>query len=748
MWPTMEPYLILVYVLMAAAIVDLVVGVSNDAVNFLNSAVGSRAGSLRLILTVASMGVVIGCTFSSGMMEVARNGLFNPSFFTFDMVMIIFMAVMLTDIVLLDIYNSLGLPTSTTVSLVFEILGAAFATGILLSYGRGNGFPDLEQVINFSSAITIVSGIFLSVLLSFVFGSIIQHALRIVFSFELDKSLKRYGAIFSGISITAIVYFMLIKGAKGSVLFSDAQVKWVIDNTRSILVVSVVFFSILVQTLMWWRKINPLRVVVLLGTFSLAMAFAANDLVNFVGVPVAGLISFQAWHASGIDASNYTMDILKGQVGTPYWILLLSGGVMVITLWTNAKARKVTETEVSLGRQDEGDELFQSNVVSRAIVGSTVQFGELVGRLVPQRISAYLGARFAKLTQRYQSDREAPSFDLLRASVNLLVSSLLIAYGTSRKLPLSTTFVTFMVAMGTSFADMAWGRESAVYRVAGVLNVIASWLITAVVAFTSASVMALIIYQTGFIGFFALTAVAVFLLVRSHILFNQKQAEEKALAKVFQGQELDLREMIEESKAATGRNLKAVRKIMQHSMKSLIKADRKTLVKSNEEAEKLKEQNEKVQGKAVKFIKRIKKGHLGAGRLYLLVFHETQFIFQRAKQVSTISTNHLINHHDIPKDDFRKVLGEAESALSAFIESVAKSIEGMNFDDEKAQQEQYRKLQELVRQNLDLLIQKIQLDEVGNRMGQLQVQLLLGIQDVATGVHQIRALFTDYARQK
>lgn len=748
MWPTMEPYLILVYVLMAAAIVDLVVGVSNDAVNFLNSAVGSRAGSLRLILTVASMGVVIGCTFSSGMMEVARNGLFNPSFFTFDMVMIIFMAVMLTDIVLLDIYNSLGLPTSTTVSLVFEILGAAFATGILLSYGRGNGFPDLEQVINFSSAITIVSGIFLSVLLSFVFGSIIQHALRIVFSFELDKSLKRYGAIFSGISITAIVYFMLIKGAKGSVLFSDAQVKWVIDNTRSILVVSVVFFSILVQTLMWWRKINPLRVVVLLGTFSLAMAFAANDLVNFVGVPVAGLISFQAWHASGIDASNYTMDILKGQVGTPYWILLLSGGVMVITLWTNAKARKVTETEVSLGRQDEGDELFQSNVVSRAIVGSTVQFGELVGRLVPQRISAFLGARFAKLTQRYQSDREAPSFDLLRASVNLLVSSLLIAYGTSRKLPLSTTFVTFMVAMGTSFADMAWGRESAVYRVAGVLNVIASWLITAVVAFTSASVMALIIYQTGFIGFFALTAVAVFLLVRSHILFNQKQAEEKALAKVFQGQELDLREMIEESKAATGRNLKAVRKIMQHSMKSLIKADRKTLVKSNEEAEKLKEQNEKVQGKAVKFIKRIKKGHLGAGRLYLLVFHETQFIFQRAKQVSTISTNHLINHHDIPKDDFRKVLGEAESALSAFIESVAKSIEGMNFDDEKAQQEQYRKLQELVRQNLDLLIQKIQLDEVGNRMGQLQVQLLLGIQDVATGVHQIRALFTDYARQK
>lgn len=744
----MEPYLILVYVLMAAAIVDLVVGVSNDAVNFLNSAVGSRAGSLRLILMVASLGVVIGCTFSSGMMEVARNGLFNPSFFTFDMVMIIFMAVMLTDIVLLDIYNSLGLPTSTTVSLVFEILGAAFATGILLSYGRGQGFPDLEQVINFSSAITIVSGIFLSVLLSFVFGSLIQHALRIIFSFELDKSLKRYGAIFSGIAITTIIYFMIIKGAKGSVLFSDAQVKWVIENTRSILVVSVVFFSILVQTMMWWKKVNPLRMVVLLGTFSLAMAFAANDLVNFVGVPVAGLISFQAWQASGADAASYTMDVLKGQVSTPYWILLLSGGVMVITLWTNAKARKVTQTEVSLGRQDEGDELFQSNVVSRAIVGSTVQFGELVARLVPVRISTFLGTRFAKLTQRYQSDREAPSFDLLRASVNLLVSSMLIAYGTSKKLPLSTTFVTFMVAMGTSFADMAWGRESAVYRVAGVLNVIASWLITAVVAFTSASIMALIIFQTGFIGFFALAAVAIFLLVRSHIIFSQKQKEEKAMAKVFQGQELDLREMIEESKATTSRNLKAIRKIMQHSLKSLIKGDRRTLIKSNEEAEKLKDQNDKLHSKAVKYIKRIRKGHLGAGRLYLLVFHQIQFIYQRSKHVSTVCTNHVINHHDIPKDDFRKVINEAEAYLSTFVEGVARSIEGMNFEDEKALEEQYRRLQEFVRLSLDQQIQKIQLDELGNRMGQLQIQLLLGIQDVASGVHQIRVLFTEFARQK
>ncbi|MBL7847370.1 MAG: inorganic phosphate transporter [Cyclobacteriaceae bacterium] len=742
----MDPYLILIYVLLATAIVDLVVGVSNDAVNFLNSAVGSKAAPLRTILIVASVGVVVGCTFSSGMMEVARNGLFNPSFFTFDRVMIIFMAVMLTDIILLDIYNSLGLPTSTTVSLVFEILGAAFVTGILLSYDRNLGFPDLHEVINVSSAITIISGIFLSVLLSFVFGSIIQHILRIIFSFDLETSLKKYGALFSGIAITSIVYFLLIKGAKGSFLVTNEQVSWIMENTRNILIVSVVVFSILVQSLMWWKKINPLKFVVLLGTFSLAMAFAANDLVNFIGVPVAGLISFQSWQASGLDPAAYSMDILKGQVSTPYWLLLIAGVIMVITLWTNAKARKVTQTEVSLGRQEEGDELFKSNIVSRAIVGSSVQIGEWVDRLVPPRISGFISARFAKLTNLYRGDREAPSFDLLRASINLLVSSMLIAYGTSKKLPLSTTFVTFMVAMGTSFADMAWGRESAVYRVAGVVNVIASWLITAVVAFTSAGTMALIIYHTGFIGFFALAAAAIFLLIRSHILFNQKQAEEKVLSQVFQGGELDIHQMVEESKASTTKNLKSLRKIMQLSLRALNKGDRNTLVKSNEEVLKLKEQNEKLHHKIIKYVRRIKKGHLGAGRLYILVFDQVQHLYQRAHLISEITTNHIINHHSVPKGEFQQIINELESKISAYVDMVAQSIEGMNFEDEKGIEEQCKKLQEFIRSSLDVQIQKIQQDELGNRMGLLQVRILLAARDIVTAVTQIRQLYREFAQ--
>lgn len=743
----MEPYLILVYVLLATAAIDLVVGVSNDAVNFLNSAIGSKAGSFRTILIVASIGVLVGSTFSSGMMEVARNGLFNPSFFTFDKVMIIFMAVMLTDIVLLDVYNSLGLPTSTTVSLVFEILGAAFVTGVLLSFDRSQGFPEVDQVINMSSAITIISGIFLSVLLSFVFGSIIQHILRILFSFDLDKSLKKFGAIFSGVSISAIVYFLLIKGAKGSVLISSQQVNWITDNTGSILVVSVVLFSILVQVLMWWKQINPLKMVVLLGTFSLAMAFAANDLVNFMGVPVAGLISFQAWQASGLPAGEFNMDILKSQVATPYWLLLISGAIMIITLWTSTKSRKVTETEVSLGRQDEGDELFKSNIISRSIVGSGVQIGNFVNRFVPTKVSEFLGERFKQLTTKYRNDREAPSFDLLRASVNLLVSSMLIAYGTSKKLPLSTTFVTFMVAMGTSFADMAWGRESAVYRVAGVVNVITSWLITAVVAFTSSALMALIIYQSGFIGFFALSAVALFFLIRSHVVFNRKQAEEKILGQAFAGEELDLHQMIEESKTSTVKNLKSVRKITQHCLRALSKGDRDTLIKSKEEVEKLKAQNEKLHSKIIKYVRRIKRGHLAAGRLYVLVFDLIQDLYQSATLISEVSTNHIINHHSLPKGDFQKVLDEVERELSSYIDKVTDSIQHMNFKDLKAMEEQRLKLMDYIRVSLDHQIQKIQQDELGNRMGLLQIRLLLEAKDILAGVHQIKILYSEFSQQ-
>ncbi|MEQ9414884.1 MAG: inorganic phosphate transporter, partial [Cyclobacteriaceae bacterium] len=621
--------MVLIFVLFALAFIDLIVGVSNDAVNFLNSAIGSKVASFRTILIVASFGILLGATFSSGMMEVARKGIFNPAFFTFDKIMIVFLAVMLTDIILLDFYNTMGLPTSTTVSLVFELLGGALVTGLLIAYDSGYGFEKWDEIINYSSALTIITGIFLSVFISFIFGAIIQHISRIVFTFSIERSLKRYGAIFSGLAITTIIYFLLIKGVKGSTLVNESLVDWILDHTWIIVLISLIFWSITIQILMWWKKINPLKAVVLLGTFSLAMAFAGNDLVNFIGVSVAGLISFQTWAASNIPAGEFNMAGLAQKVATPSWILLFSGVVMVITLWTNAKSRKVSETEVALSRQDEGDERFKSNFVSRGLVGIAIGIGKIAEVFVPANWRKSLSTRFTKSTAGL-SDKEKPSFDLIRASVNLLVSSIVIAYATSKKLPLSTTFVTFMVAMGTSFADQAWGRESAVYRVAGVVNVIAGWLTTAVVAFTTCGFFALILYKTGTIGVFSLVAVAAFLLVRSHIVFKRKSNEEESSNKFLSGEVVNLQEVIDESKINTVKNLKTVMKVSTLSIKSLITENKDALVKSRKEIQKLRTQNEKLHNKIIKYVKKIEKGNVAAGRLYILVFDLVQDLYQSA----------------------------------------------------------------------------------------------------------------------
>jgi phosphate/sulfate permease len=394
----MDFYLVFVVILMSLAVVDLMVGVSNDAVNFLNSAVGSKVASFRVILIVASLGILAGSLFSNGMMEIARNGIFNPTFFTFDKVIIVFLAVMLTDIILLDFFNSLGLPTSTTVSLIFELLGAALITGLLISFERGEGLETWSAIVNYSSAITIIGGIFLSVFLSFIIGSIVQHIARIIFTFKLKKTLRKYGAIFSGVAIAAIIYFLLIKGAKGSSFITNNQINWISDNTWLILVISVVFWSILIQIMMWWKKINPLKIVVLLGTFSLAMAFAGNDLVNFMGVSVAGLVSFQAWAASGVPATDFTMEILNEKIVTPSWILFTGGAIMVATIWTSSKSRKVSETEVSLGRQDEGgDERFKPNIISRALVGCGMWVGRLFEKVIPERWAKNLSFDLKKI---------------------------------------------------------------------------------------------------------------------------------------------------------------------------------------------------------------------------------------------------------------------------------------------------------------------------------------------------------------
>jgi len=743
----MDFYLIFIIILMVAAGVDLVVGVSNDAVNFLNSAIGSKVASFRIILLIASLGILAGSFFSNGMMEIARNGIFNPTFFTFDKIIIVFLAVMLTDIILLDFFNSLGLPTSTTVSLVFELLGAALVTGLLISFERGAGFETWSEIINYSSAITIISGIFLSVFLSFIVGSIVQHIARIIFTFKLKKTLKKYGAVFSGFAIAAIVYFLLIKGAKGSSFITNDQITWITNNTWLIIVGSIVFWAIVIQILMWWKKINPLKVVVLLGTFSLAMAFAGNDLVNFMGVSVAGLISFQAWSASGVAATDFNMAILNEKIITPSWLLFVGGVVMVITLWTNSKSRKVTETEVSLGKQDEGgDERFKPNIVSRALVGSAMWTGRQIEKIVPESWTKSLTIRFEKDTATNPAPDEA-SFDLIRASINMVVASILIAYGTSQKLPLSTTFVTFMVAMGSSFADQAWGRESAVYRVAGVINVIAGWLITAVVALLASGLLAFIMYKAYPIGPLVLTVLAGFLLVRSHVVFNKKSKIEKEENQLLAVKQLSVPLAISESKKNTAKTLKTIREVVIQSLRALLNEDQRTLHGSKDELEKLKVQTEKFDSKIIKYVRKIEKGNLQTGRLYILVFDLMQDLYQSAQLINELIMIHVENHHSPPKKKYAELTATLEKKLGDYANRVAEHIasgkgRSATLDDEQ------KTLIKLLNKSLDDLVIDIQKDDIGNRMGLLQTRILLELRDIVTELSALHAVYDENSSEK
>jgi phosphate/sulfate permease len=738
----MDFYIAVVIILMAVALVDLIVGVSNDAVNFLNSAIGSKVAPFWVILTVASLGILMGSLFSSGMMEIARNGIFNPDYFTFDKIIIVFLAVMLTDIILLDFYNTLGLPTSTTVSLVFELLGSALVVGLLMASDKGMGFETWEQIINYSSAITIISGIFLSVFLSFIVGSIIQHIARLIFTFKLKKSLKKYGAIFSGLAITTIVYFLLIKGVKGSSLVSDDQIKWIMKNTIAILIVSIVFWSIFLQILMWWKKINPLKIVVLLGTFSLAMAFAGNDLVNFVGVPVAGLISYQQWAVSGTAASDFSMGILKQQIMTPPWLLLIGGLVMVLTLWFNAKSRKVTETEVSLGRQDEGDEKFKPNIVSRGLVGGAIWIGRKMELVMPKAWAEALSYRYQQDKIKTVAEDEA-SFDLIRASINLIVSSALIAYGTSQKLPLSTTFVTFMVAMGSSFADQAWGRESAVYRVAGVINVIAGWLITAAVAFLTSGIFAMILFYTGMAGPIVLSALAAFLLIRSHLAFNKKTKEEKDDNRLLEIKHFNVQVALSESKLNTTKTLKTIQSAISLSINALLNENPSAVRKSLVEIQKLKLQNEKFNSKVIKLVGKMEKGNLSTGRLYILVFDMMQDLYQSVQLINEIITTHISNHHNTPKKKYAELLSDFDKGLREYMDMVELRIETgkSNIIEIKDRNE---KLITTISKSLDNLVNDIQKDDVGNRMGLLLTRLLLELKDIVTSVDRLHELYQNH----
>lgn len=522
-------FLCIVIFLFLLAVFDLSVGVSNDAVNFLNSAVGSGAASFKRVLIVASIGVFIGAAMSNGMMDIARHGIFRPEHFSFYDLMCIFMAVMVTDIILLDIFNSLGMPTSTTVSMVFELLGATFVVALIkMAGGADLGFNDL---LNTEKALSVILGIFLSVAIAFFFGTLVQFISRMIFTFNYRSRLKWKIGIFGGLCATAIVYFLLIKGAKDLTFMTPEVKTWINTHTALIIAACFVTFTVLMQLLHFCR-VNVLKVVVLMGTFALAMAFAGNDLVNFIGVPLSGLSSYQDYMANGGgDATGFLMGSLNGPADTPIYFLIGAGVIMVVSLATSKKARNVTKTEIGLGSQQGGEEMFGSSRISRRLVRWTLRFLAWVRRVTPERVRRWFNRRFN--TDETIMDQGA-SFDLIRGSVNLVLAGALIALGTSMKLPLSTTFVTFMVAMGTSLADRAWGRESAVFRITGVISVIGGWFLTAGVAFIGAGIIVAAMHLGGHWVMFLLAALTIFLIIRSNRRFGRKSEEQNGGDALFQ----------------------------------------------------------------------------------------------------------------------------------------------------------------------------------------------------------------------
>jgi|UniRef100_UPI004026F0E4 phosphate/sulfate permease len=518
-------YLGIVIFLFMLAIFDLLVGVSNDAVNFMNSAVGAKVARYRTIIIVAAVGVFAGAILSNGMMDIARHGIFQPANFSFYEIMCILLAVMVTDVVLLDVFNTLGLPTSTTVSMVFELLGGTFILAILKIIGDETGLLSLGDMMNTEKALSVIMGIFLSVAIAFIAGTLVQYISRIIFSFNYKKHLSWTIGIFGGISVTSLSYFVLIKGLKSAPFMSAESLAWIDQNTTLLVAGCFVFFTLLMQIL-HWCKVNVFRIIVLLGTFALALAFAGNDLVNFIGVPLAGFSAYTDYvaNSNGAGIHDFMMSSLMSSAKTPAIFLFASGIIMVYALATSKKAKNVIKTSVDLARQEEGDEMFGSSALARTIVRRATTINEFMVKVIPVGMRRWIDSRFNKDEVILEN---GAAFDMVRAAVNLVLSGLLIIIGTTMKLPLSTTYVTFIVAMGSSLADRAWGRESAVYRITGMLSVIGGWFITAFVAFTICALVTAIMFYTSFVGMFIFICVAVFLLVRSNIKYSKKEKAEQ-----------------------------------------------------------------------------------------------------------------------------------------------------------------------------------------------------------------------------
>ena len=697
-------YLFFVLALGFLAIADLIVGVSNDAVNFLSSAIGSKAVSFKKIMIIASFGIALGAIFSSGMMEVARKGIFNPELYYFDEIMIIFLAVMITDILLLDFFNTLGLPTSTTVSIVFELLGAAVSIAAYKIWENSQSINELITYINYSKATQIILGIILSVFIAFTIGAIVQWVSRLILSFDFKRNSNIVSSIFGGIAITSITYFILIKGIKGTSYseitfdyFQGETINNLIEsNASQIIIYLTVIWSLISFFLIEVYKTNIYKIIILVGTFALALAFAGNDLVNFIGVPIAAWQSYEAWTISGIPADQLSMGILSSKVETPNLILFFAGAIMVITLWFSSRAKNVLKTSIDLSDQSEIKEKFKANILAKYLVTFFVELNNGIQKIVPAKIKEIIENRFAPSNQLLLSNTiiEKPAFDMVRASVNLIVASILISIATSYKLPLSTTYVTFMVAMGTSLSDRAWGSESAIFRVSGVLNVIGGWFITAIVAFSAAALVALLM-ETSLFFMPILFLFTCFLLYRNYLRYNKEAKKVKLENEILEIEKNTLEGVINESSKNIENVLNRSIKIFTLTTEGISKSDIKLLKKNSRQVTKLSDEVDELQENIFNYLKSNKKANKKATEFYLIILEKLTQITKRLSKISKITLKHVDeDRRKLPLSNIKVLLGLDinfkrlfESVINIFINKDFKKIEDVLLDIIQARDE-------------------------------------------------------------
>ena len=693
-------YLLMIVALAVLAIADLIVGVSNDAVNFLNSAIGSKAISFKTIMIVASVGIAIGAVFSSGMMEVARKGIFNPGEFMFNEIMIIFMAVMITDILLLDFFNSIGMPTSTTVSIVFELLGAAVAMALIKIGADSGSFSDIVIYINTSTATKIIFGILLSVVVAFSIGGIVQWISRLLLTYNFESKASWVSAVFGGLALTAITYFILMKGIKGTPyaklsfdLIDGLTIKDFLETKITpIIAVSSLFWSLFSYGLIVFFKTNIYKLIILVGTFALALAFAGNDLVNFIGVPIAAWQSYEAWVVSGVPANEFSMEVLASKVPTPNALLLFAGMIMVLTLWFSSKAKRVVKTSIDLSKQGNTKERFNPNFLSRLLVRSATNTSALIDKVTPTSLNNFIEKQFEEknIVTAKVNEEDKPAFDLVRASVNLMVAGILISIATSYKLPLSTTYVTFMVAMGTSLADRAWGSESAVYRVAGVLTVIGGWFFTAIVAFSAAAVIAFLINISELmiaVFLFGIVIMGVKNYLKGKDTVHQDEEDELSI-----GESSSLQGVIFESSKNISKVIKRGEKVYTNAIEGLSKQDLDLLKKNKKQTAKLSRDVDELRDNLFYFIKNLDESSLNASNFYINLLGYLQDITQSLEYINNKSYKHVNNNHSKLKLTQIRELVEVNSSISNLFNEVNELYKNKSFS----------KIQSIIKQKNDI----------------------------------------------